>query len=248
LGQPTVFVTGASQGIGAAIALAFGREGYDVAVSSTRVEKLSEVLAGLQAAGVRAVPVHLDLRDHGSIEQAMAAAVSGLGSVDVLVNNAGVALKKAALDLTPGDWGGVMQPNLTGTFFMSQQMGRYLVHERRPGSIVNIASTHGLVSMELRAAYGIAKAGVIQMTRMLAYEWAEHGIRVNAIAPGRVNTPSREISLADAKFREYALSRVPLRRFAEPEEVAAAALYLASPQAAYVTGHTLVLDGGLTTH
>ena len=241
-------MTGASQGIGAELAVAFARDGYDVAVSSMRREKLADVVARIQAAGARAVPVQLDLRSQASIEGAMAEVVGGLGTVDVLINNAGVPLKKPALDVTPGDWDTMIDTNLAGTFFMTQQMGRHLVAARRPGCVISIASTHGLVSMELRVLYGIAKAGVIHMTRMLAYEWADHGIRVNAIAPGRVNTPSREASLADPVFLEHALGRVPMRRFAEPHEVAAAACYLASPQAAYITGQTLVLDGGLTTY
>ena len=244
----TVFVTGASQGIGAQVACAFAREGYDVAVSSQHVERLADVLSKIEAAGARAVPVELDLNSQPSIERAMAGAVAGLGVLDVLVNNAAVPLKKTAMDTTPEEWNAVMGPNLTGTFFMSQQMGRYLAREKRPGCVINMASTHGLVAMEARAAYGIAKAGLIHMTRTLAFEWASLGIRVNAIAPGRANTPSREATLLDPKFKEFALSRVPMRRFAEPDEVAGAAIYLASPLASYITGHTLVLDGGLTAY
>lgn len=248
MSRSTVFITGGSQGIGAELALAFAREGYDVAVSSMRREKLGDIVGRIEAAGARAVPVELDLCSQQSIDRAMSEAVAGLGAIDVLINNAGTPMKKAALDVTPGEWDAMMDTNLAGTFFMTQRMGRHLVERGRPGCVISIASTHGLVSMELRAVYGIAKAGVIHMTRTLAYEWADHGIRVNAIAPGRVNTPSREISLADAAFREYALGRVPMKRFAESHEVAAAACYLASPQAAYITGQTLVLDGGLTSY
>lgn len=248
MSKRTMFVTGASQGIGAEIALEFAREGYDVAMSSTRVEKLGPVAEQVEGTGARAVTVQLDVCSHASIEQAMSEVVAGLGHVDVLINNAGVAVKKAALEITPEEWDTVIDTNLTGTFFITQQMGRHLVASRRPGCIISIASTHGLVALEDRLAYGVAKAGVMHMTRMLAYEWAEHGIRVNAIAPGRVNTASREISLSQAGFREKMLGRVPLKRFAESAEVAAAARYLASPAAAYITGQTLVLDGGLTTY
>ena len=242
----TALVTGASQGIGAAIAVALARDGFDVAVSSTQPGKLAGVLADIQAAGARAAPVALDVRSQASIEKAMAEASNALGPIDVLVNNAAVPLRKSALEIAALEWDTVIDTGLTGTFFMCQQMGRHLVAAGRPGCIISIASTHGLVAARDRSIYGIAKAGVIHMTRMLAIEWADHGIRVNAIAPGRVNTPSRAGSLAEPGYQEAALARVPLKRFATSEEVAAAACYLASPQAAYITGQTLVLDGGLT--
>jgi len=244
----TAFVTGAAQGIGAEIAVALARDGFDVAVSSTRIEKLSDVAARVEAAGGRALPVELDVRSQENIGRALSQVAAGLGSLELLVNNAAAALKKLALDTTPTDWDLVMDTNLKGVFFMTQEMGRHLIAAGRPGLIVSVASTHGLVALEERVAYGIAKAGVIHMTRMLAYEWAAHGIRLNAVAPGRVNTPSRVTDLADKAFQERMLSRVPLKRFAESSEVAAAVCYLASPAAAYITGQTLVMDGGLTAY
>ena len=240
------FVTGASQGIGAAIALGLARDGFAVAVSSTRPAKLSSVLDGLGAAGVESLPVELDVRSQPSIERAMAEVVGALGQVDVLVNNAAIPLRRAALDITPEDWETVIDTDLTGTFFMSQQMGRHLVKTSRPGAIISIASTHGLVGFDGRAVYGIAKAGVMHMTRMLAIEWAEHGIRVNAVAPGRVDTPSRAPTLAEPGYKEKALGRIPLKRFATVDDVAAAVRYLAGSEAGYITGQTIVLDGGLT--
>jgi NAD(P)-dependent dehydrogenase (short-subunit alcohol dehydrogenase family) len=244
----TAFVTGASQGIGAAIALALARDGFDVAVSSTRPEKLAGVVAEIGAAGARAVPVALDVRAPESIEKAMAHVVGACGHLDVLVNNAGVPLRKLALDVTPAEWETVIDVNLKGTFFMSQQMGRHLVKSGRPGCIVSIASTHGMVALAQRSTYGIAKAAIMHMTRMLAIEWAEHGIRVNAVAPGRVDTPSRAGSLAEPGYRDTALARIPLRRFGTADEIAGAVSYLVSPAAAYITGQTLVLDGGLTSY
>jgi len=244
----SAFVTGASQGIGAAVAVALARGGYDVAVSSTSPGKLEPVLSEIQSAGARAAPVALDVRSQRSIEQAMADVVDALGRVDVLVNNAGIPLKRSALEVTPEEWDAVMDTNLAGAFFVSQQVGRHLVGRGAPGCIISIASTHGLVAMADRSTYGIAKAGMIHMTRMLAIEWARHGIRVNAVAPGRVNTPSRAGSLGEPGYLESALARVPLGRFAEAGEVAAAVLYLASPAAETITGQTLVLDGGLTAY
>jgi NAD(P)-dependent dehydrogenase (short-subunit alcohol dehydrogenase family) len=245
-GRQAAFVTGAAQGIGAAIALGLARDGFDVAISSRRPETLQGVAAQIAAEGARVVQVALDLRSQTSIEQAMAEVVGALGHLDVLVNNAGVPLRKLALDVTAAEWDAVIATNLTGTFLMTQQMGRHLVAGGRQGCIISIASAHGVVGMAQRSTYGISKAGIIQMTRMLAVEWAGHGIRVNAIAPGRVDTPSRAGSFADPGYLASALSRIPLHRLCTAEEVAGAACYLASPLAACITGQTLLLDGGLT--
>ncbi len=247
--RPTAFVSGGAQGIGAAIAVALARDGFDVAVSSRRIEALSDVTREIAAAGARALPVALDVLSPSSIEQAMAAAVTAFGELDVLVSNAAVTLIKPALDVTPDDWQNVIATNLTGGFFMNQQMGRHLLAAGRPGSIVNVASTHGIVGFPARSTYGISKAAIMHMTKMLAIEWAAQGIRVNAIAPGTVLTPSR-VALAAARpgYLDTMLNRIPLRRMGTTAEVAAAVCYLVSPAAAYITGQTLVLDGGLTSY
>ena len=247
--RPAALVTGASYGIGAATALAFARNGYDVAVTATRVENLSATMRDIESLGARAAALVLDLRSQSSIEHAMAEAVRVFGRVDVLVNNAGVNLRKRAVDFSAAEWNTVMDTNLTGTFFMSQQMGRHLTGNKRAGCIISIASTHGVVGMAERSAYGVSKAAISHMTKMLAVEWAEHGIRVNAVAPGRVDTesPSRAATAADPKYMQAMLNRIPLHRLCTSEEVAAAAWYLASPLAAYITGQTLLLDGGLTS-
>lgn len=244
--RPVALVSGASDGIGAAIALALARGGFDVAVAELRAADLARTLAGIEAAGARAVPVALELRDQASIEAAFARVLEAYGRVDALVNNAGVTLRKSAVDVTPAEWNTVIQTNLTGTFFLTQQMGRHLIAGQRPGSVITIASAHGVVGFPGRSAYGISKAALIQMTRMLAVEWAGHGIRVNAIAPGTVDTPSRAQFLADPQARHTMLARIPLGRFGTVDDVAAAAAYLASPAAAYITGQVLLLDGGLT--
>lgn len=245
--RPVALVTGASQGLGAEIAVELARGGCDVAVSSRRVERLSDTLGRIEAAGVRGVPVELDVRSEQSMARAMAEAVGALGGVDVLVNNAAVTLRRTALEMTREEWDELMSVNLKGAFFMSQMMGRHRVAQKRPGCVISLASAHGLVGYPGRSAYGIAKAGIIQMTRMLAIEWAEHGIRVNAVAPGTVDSASRaEYFAANPDAKKAMTDRIPFRRFGAPEEVAAAVRYLASPQAAYITGQTLVLDGGLT--
>jgi NAD(P)-dependent dehydrogenase (short-subunit alcohol dehydrogenase family) len=244
----TAFVTGGVTGIGAAIAVALARNGYDVAVSAREAARLAGTLGEIENAGARAVPIALELSSLDSIEAAAAGVFDAFGQVDLLVNNAAAPLLKAALEVTPQEWDSVMQPNLKGTFFLTQKVGLGMVERSTPGTIVNIASTHGMVALAQRSVYGIAKAALIHMTRMLAIEWAQHHITVNAVAPGTVETPSRAVSLADPKVRKMMLDRVPLARFATTQEIADAVVYLGSPAAAFITGHTLVLDGGLTAY
>jgi NAD(P)-dependent dehydrogenase (short-subunit alcohol dehydrogenase family) len=246
--RPTAFVTGASYGVGRATALALARAGYDLAISATRAQNLGETLTAVDAFGGRVVPLILDLGSRPSIERAMHEIVAALGALDLLVNNAGTTLRAFAVDVTPAQWDEMIAVNVTGTFHLTQQVGRHLIDNGRRGSIVTIASTHALIGAPERSTYGIAKAALVQMTRMLAVEWAEHGIRVNAVAPGRMETPSpsRAATGADPAYMKAMLDRIPLHRFCTPEEVAAAVVYLASPQAASITGHVLLLDGGLT--
>jgi 2-deoxy-D-gluconate 3-dehydrogenase len=244
----TALVTGASYGVGAAIAFALAREGFDVAVTATRLDNLAATMKALGAAGARALPLVLDLREQASIEQATADVLTTFGGLDVLVNNAGANVRRLAVDVTAQDWDAVMAVNIRGTFFLTQQVGRHLIAAGGGGCIVNIASTHALAGTAERSTYGISKAALVQMTRMLAVEWAEHGIRVNAIAPGRLETPSpsRAEKGADRGYMDAMIERVPLRRLASAEEVAATVAYLVSPAAASMTGQVLVLDGGLT--
>jgi len=245
----TAFVTGATQGLGAAIALRLAQGGYDVAVSGTRADKLAATVKSLEAAGAKGVAVAVDLRDQPSVERGMAAVVDAFGELDVLVNNAGVTTRSLAVDTTREEWRAIIDVNLTGTFFMCQQMGRHLIARQRAGCIVNISSTHGLIGFAQRSAYGVSKAGISHMTRMLAIEWAAHRIRVNAVAPGTVATPSRVAYFgADPKGFSEMIARVPLARLCEMDEVAAMVNYLASPAAEYITGQTLVVDGGLTSY
>ncbi len=243
-----VFVTGASTGIGAAVAVAFARQGWDVAMSATRLERLADTAREVEGLGGQALQVALDLRSLAGVEAAVAEVFNAFARLDALVNNAGVTLRKSALEVTVEDWETVMKTNARGTFFLCQLVGRRLVEQRAPASIINIASAHGVVGFPNRVVYGMSKAALIQMTRMLAIEWAEYGIRVNAIAPGTVDTPSRRQAFADPDARRKMVARIPLGRFAMAAEVAEAVCFLAGPGAAYMTGQTLLFDGGLTAY
>lgn len=244
----TALVTGASFGVGAAIALALANDGFDVAVTATRTENLSNTLRDLAAAGARGVPVALQLQSLDSVAAALAAVHEAFGRLDLLVNNAGTNISVPAVDVTPDQFDGVMRANVTGTFFVTQGVMRRWIAAGTPGCIVNITSTNGLIGSPNRSTYGISKAALIHMTTTLAVEWAEYGIRVNSVAPGRLITesPSRQASASNPKYMEKMLASIPLHRLATVEEVAAAICFLASPSAASITGHTMVVDGGLT--
>jgi NAD(P)-dependent dehydrogenase (short-subunit alcohol dehydrogenase family) len=240
-------VTGAAGGLGAAIALGLARDGFDIAVTSRNAERLGTTVSKIKAMGRRVVPITLELRSASSAEQAVAGAIEALSGLDVLVNNAGITARTPAVDIKLEEWEDVMRVNATGALLMSQQIARHLLATKREGCIINIASTHGLIGFPQRLSYGTSKGALVQMTRMLAIEWAPNGIRVNAIAPGTVETPSRiEFFAANPSTRDAMIRRVPVGRFANPDEVAGMVSYLASPAAAYVTGQTLILDGGLT--
>jgi len=233
-------VTGASTGIGAEIALTLARAGYAVAATSRDKARLADIVAE-----VNAIPVELDLTVEDSINAAINSAAEALGGLDVLVNNAGQALIQPATDVTWDQWDVVVDTNLKGSYFLSARFAEHCINAGHAGSIVNISSTHGLLGFAGRTVYGASKGGIIQMTRMLAIEWADKNIRVNTVSPATVMTDSRKQSL-DADARKRMLARIPSGRFPETKDIAEAVLYLAGPGAGNVTGQTLVVDGGLT--
>ena len=244
--ERTAFVTGASSGLGYAIACALAGAGYDLAITTSRgVTQLETLLRAPAVAGRKIVPLRLDLRSEEEITQTFTAAVAALGAIDVLVNNAGRALPKLASEVTWADWDDVLSINLKGAYFLTRQFAVHCIEGGHPGSVVNIASTHGLAGFSGRSVYGISKGGLVQMSRMLAIEWAPHKIRVNAVAPATVLTESRQHHL-DETTRAKLLARIPSGRFVTPEQVAAAVCFLAGPEADSITGQILAVDGGLT--
>lgn len=240
-------VTGAGSGIGRAIALAVAEAGADCVCTELpdRLASLGPVCAAIEAGGHRALPLPLRLPEMASIEELVSRAIAEMGRLDLLVNNAGVNIPREALELTEADWDAVLDVNLKGLFFLSQRVARQMV-AAGGGKIVNVASQNGVVGYYKRAAYCSSKAGVVNLTRVLAIEWAPYRINVNAIGPTFILTPLTQSTFDDPVLREDLLRRIPLGRVGQPEDVVGAVVFLASPAADLITGHTLLVDGGWT--
>lgn len=246
---PTAIVTGASYGIGRASALALAQSGWHLVLTDLNPDTLTPVVAEVLDMGVSAHAVALDLNAADTLQawvNKIGRSHPGLG---LLVNNAGVpSLSKPATQTSAADWDAVMNVNLKGTFLLTTAFGAWLIERARGGAVVSLSSTHGSVGLAGASVYGISKAGISHMTRMLAIEWAGHGIRVNAIAPGTTLTESRTPRLSEPAKRDSMLARIPIGRFGQAEEMGQAVAYLASAQASYITGQVLHLDGGLTAY
>jgi NAD(P)-dependent dehydrogenase (short-subunit alcohol dehydrogenase family) len=241
----TAFVTGASRGIGRSIALALGKAGAAVACAARTLGQVEATAAAIEAAGGRAVGLALDVTRGDQIAAAVVAAEATLGPVNILVNNAGVTLEKPSLEVTDDDWDAQVATNLTSMFRCARAVAPGMIRRGR-GKIINVGSMYGRLGVPRYAAYCATKAAVDGLTRSLAAEWARHGIQVNCLAPGYMNTDIPRAAMGDPKTRERFLSKVPARRLGEPEEAAALAVYLASPASDFMTGQTVYLDGGQT--
>lgn len=244
----TVIVTGGTKGIGAAVCDRFAEEGSNIViVSRTKkdCELKAEELQKKAERDIRIIPCAADISNPDDAEALVSETINQLGRIDILINNAGVGITKRAEEITPVDWDYIMDINLKGSFFLAQKVGSAMIKQNK-GVIVNVASALGIVATKGVLPYCISKAGVIQMTRVLAVEWANKNIRVNAICPGYIITDINKEELNKGKTAEKLLGKTAMKRFGTKEEIAEGILYLASDTSSYMTGQTLVLDGGWT--
>ena len=242
----TALVTGAARGLGRAIALSLAEAGANLALGLRDPSSANDLVSAISTLGRRALPLAMDVTDLGQSRAAIDATIAEFGRLDILVNNAGGGIGGAAIDVSEHDFDAVWELNTRSTFFVSQHAARSM-RDSGGGAIVNIASQAGLVALPGESSYCVSKAAVIHMTRVHAVEWGEYGIRVNAVAPTFIETEGTAAALADDSFRLDTIERIAaLHRIGVPTEVSGAVVFLASPAASLVTGHTLAIDGGWT--
>ena len=242
------FVTGTGSGIGRAISIGLAQSGADVAVTELpdKLDAARETVREIEKTGRRGFAVPLDVSKLPMISEALDATLKHFGRLDILINNAGINIPRLAVDVTETEWDKIMAIDLKGVFFTTQAAAKKAFIPQGSGKVVNIASQMGVVGYMYRSAYCSAKAGVVNLTRVLAFEWAKLKINVNTVGPTFVDTPLTKPMFENKEFYNDVMSRIPMGRLATPEDIVGAAVYLSSPAADMVTGHTLLVDGGWT--
>jgi NAD(P)-dependent dehydrogenase (short-subunit alcohol dehydrogenase family) len=238
-------VTGASKGLGRAMAVGLARAGAELALCARDLDGLAVTRRAVEELGRRAETYALDVLDPESVRRAVAAAVEAFGRIDILVNNAGVNVRKPALELSEEEWDRVVDTNLKGYFLVARAVGAHMV-ARRKGKVINVSSIFGAVGMHHQLAYAASKGGVVQLTKVLAIEWAKHGVNVNAIGPTYFETPLVATLRDDPERFQFINERTPMGRWGQPEELEGTLVYLASRASDFVTGQTVYVDGGWT--
>ena len=239
-------VTGASRGLGQYLGRALARAGADLVITSRRLHDLKPFQSEIESLGRRVLPLELDLRDLATIRASAAQASSHFGAIDILVNNAGCNVRKPAFDVTWDDWNLVLDTNLRGSFFVAQAFARGMV-ERGYGRIINIGSVTSVFGYAGLAPYCASRGGIKQLTMSLADEWGSRGVTVNCLAPGWFRTQQNAVLYDNPKWVEYITDRIPLKRPGLPDDLNGAVVFLASEASAYITGQTLLVDGGIST-
>jgi NAD(P)-dependent dehydrogenase (short-subunit alcohol dehydrogenase family) len=246
LGGQTAIVTGASRGLGQYLGRALAGAGADLIVTSRRIGDLAEFVTEIEAMGRRAMPFELDVRDYDSIVRFGEAVSEACPQVHILVNNAGCNVRKPALDVSWDDWNLVVDTNLRGSFFVAQQIARGMIgHEY--GRIINIGSVTSVFGFAGLGPYCASRGGIKQLTMSLADDWGKHGVTVNCLAPGWFRTEQNKVLYDDPEWVEYLVDRIPVKRPGEPHDLDGAVVFLASEASRYVTGQTMLVDGGIST-
>jgi NAD(P)-dependent dehydrogenase (short-subunit alcohol dehydrogenase family) len=239
-------VTGTSRGLGQVFARALSRAGVDLVLTSRTRVSLADIEAEIKALGSRALSLELDVRDQASINSMVASAEEAFGHIDILVNNAGCNIRKPAIDVTWDDWNQILDTNLRGSFFVAQAVARRMI-PRKYGRIINIGSVTSVAGYAGLAPYGASRGGIRQLTMSLADDWGKYGITVNCLAPGWFRTEQNKIMYEDKEWVEYLSDRIPLKRPGRPDDLESAVVFLAAESSRYVTGQTLLVDGGIST-
>jgi len=246
LKEKVAIITGAGKGIGRDIALALADSGAKVAIMSRTESDLDKLAQEIKQLGSEALVVPMDIQKTEEIYEAVNKTLKYFSKIDILVNNAGVMILKKAVDFTEDIWNQMVDTNLKGTFFMSQAVAKKAMIPQKNGKIINISSQLAFVGNYERSIYCSTKGGILQMTRALAIEWSDYDIHVNSVAPGYTKTEMTKGLLEDETKYQQIVSMIPLRRVAETSDVSAAVLYLASDYSNFVTGQTIIIDGGYT--
>ena len=239
-------VTGTSRGLGQYMARALAKAGADLVITSRDIGRLAAFEAEIKAFGRRTFSAELDVRSKDSIEKTVAAAEAAFGHVDILVNNAGCNVRKPALDVTWDDWNLILETNLRGSFFVAQAIARGMI-ARRYGRIINIGSVTTVAGYAGLAPYGASRGGVKQLTMSLADDWGKYGVTVNCLAPGWFRTEQNKVLYENKEWVEYLCDRIPVKRPGQPQDLDAAVVFLAAESSRYITGQTLLVDGGIST-
>ncbi len=239
-------VTGASRGLGQYFGKALAKAGADLVITARKKEDLREFQAEIESLGRKAFAVELDVHSHDSIKNMVAEAHAHYGKIDILVNNAGCNVRKPALDVSWDDWNLILDTNLRGTFFVAQEVGRKMI-DQQYGRIINIGSVTSVAGYAGLAPYCASRGGVKQLTMSLADDWGKDGVTVNCLAPGWFKTAQNSVLYDNEEWFEYICDRIPIGRPGKPKDLDGAVVFLASESSEYVTGQTLLVDGGIST-